>query len=616
MSLLTSIRFQAILLIAILVVVPVAIAGVVGILYYRDVIKHNIWDNNLAEARAISALTSNYVDLAQTYIKSLADRPLVVKAVNERDRQFLSFNMEYIVNQSDQIDSAFITDRSGTILSAYPDSQIAGQSYFDRPYVSYVLNTSMPVVSKAMKNDITGKPVVYVAVPVMDDDSIIGALVGTIDLMKYNEVLAEMEVQRNQFAYLVNQSGNVMIHSNRTYMDNMTDFSSLPAVSGVIRGNEGVIEQYFPFENDQRLVAYSPVPKRGWGVIVATPLSVAYKPIDESSLAFLIFLAGLLILSLLIAIFVGNYLTDPILRINRATTEIPDGATREFERYLPVHRKDEIGNLARAFVSMAGIIRSDRDRVVSARDQAEAARSHAEIEQERAEEEKNRAELYVDIMGHDINNLNQTALMNLELLELDENLTDEQKATIEDALTAVRGSASVIESVRTIQRATEEKIILEPVDINDLIGQCIKESPRPKDRDVTINYRPQSGLMVSGSTLLKAVFCNLISNAVKHSTKDITIDITVKPVDKPGKPFYDVIIEDNGPGIPDELKSRLFARFQRGATKTKGKGLGLFIVRTLVERFGGDVKVEDRVPGDYGRGSRFVVSLPGEVKNG
>ena len=83
-----------------------------------------------------------------------------------------------------------------------------------------------------------------------------------------------------------------------------------------------------------------------------------------------------------------------------------------------------------------------------------------------------------------------------------------------------------------------------------------------------------------------------------------------------GKRFYDVSIADNGYGIPDELKLKLFNRFQRGTTKAHGKGLGLFIVKSLLEQVGGDVVIEDRVPGDYARGAKFIVSLMASEEHG
>ncbi len=58
-----------------------------------------------------------------------------------------------------------------------------------------------------------------------------------------------------------------------------------------------------------------------------------------------------------------------------------------------------------------------------------------------------------------------------------------------------------------------------------------------------------------------------------------------------------VTVADTGPGIPpDDLKSRIFERYQRGETKKSGKGLGLYIVWMLVERYGGSILVGDRIP--------------------
>jgi signal transduction histidine kinase len=135
-------------------------------------------------------------------------------------------------------------------------------------------------------------------------------------------------------------------------------------------------------------------------------------------------------------------------------------------------------------------------------------------------------------------------------------------------------------------------------------------------RDVTIKYAPSDGHRVMASPLIKDVLGNLMDNAIKHSKDPVLIAIDVGQVMYKGIPYYRVAVEDNGIGIPDEKKDLIFQRFKRGQTTTKGTGLGLYIVRTLVEGFGGRVEVEDRVGGDHTKGARFIVYLPAaEVKN-
>ena len=71
-------------------------------------------------------------------------------------------------------------------------------------------------------------------------------------------------------------------------------------------------------------------------------------------------------------------------------------------------------------------------------------------------------------------------------------------------------------------------------------------------------------------------------------------------------------MEDRGEGIPEELKPRVFQRLFRARSKEKpqGSGLGLFIVKTVIEKFDGKVWVENRVNDDHTQGTRFVIELP------
>ncbi len=110
---------------------------------------------------------------------------------------------------------------------------------------------------------------------------------------------------------------------------------------------------------------------------------------------------------------------------------------------------------------------------------------------------------------------------------------------------------------------------------------------------------------------LELIFRNLIDNAVKYAGTEPEVEVDLKRhVD--GKVI--VQIRDNGGGIPQTLRRKVFERFRRLGLELErekpGTGLGLFIVRTLVKRLGGQVRVRDR---DSGSGSVFEVELPGKL---
>jgi signal transduction histidine kinase len=599
-----SIKFQAMVLLALALTIPVIIVGSAGFIYYRDVIKQNIWDDSLAQAKAISMLTDTYVGMGKTYLESIADRPLVIKALEDNNQSFLNYTTEYTVNNSHQFNEAYITDISGKIISCYPRSDLTGKNVISEPLISDVIKTDKPSVSDGMRNDITGMPTVYIGIPIDDESgNVLGALVGGMDLKRYSSAVVDTQVINAQYIYLVNKTGHVMLHNNQSYMNAMADFSGIRSVQKVINGEEGIDEQYFPPEKDLRLESYSPITDYGWGVVVSLPVDIAYKPINDSTSWFLGFTLVLLVFSLILAIIVGGYIVDPLVRISNATKEIPEGDIQKYAGIMPLKRMDEIGELARSVLDTSNIIKTDRERILKSKNDAELARAHAE-------EERKRSDFYVDVMGHDINNLNQAALLNIEALQADKALTNEQRTLIDNALTAVLGSAGIIENVRRVQQITSEDLHLEKVDLDKSISQCIKDARRPADKMVVINYDPKEGRLVVATPLLKDVFGNLIDNSIKYSGSEVTIDINVKESYQNGEKYYDIEIADNGNGIPDSLKQKIFRRLWRGTTRATGKGLGLFIVKTLIERFGGSVTVEDRIPGDHTKGSRFIVRLP------
>jgi K+-sensing histidine kinase KdpD len=101
-----------------------------------------------------------------------------------------------------------------------------------------------------------------------------------------------------------------------------------------------------------------------------------------------------------------------------------------------------------------------------------------------------------------------------------------------------------------------------------------------------------------------------MGNAIKHSNGPLDVYVGINEVTSDGIRYYAVILEDNGPGISDEIKSKLFSYLYCEGEKTRGKSLGLCLVKALVDIFRGKVRVEDRVPGDHTKGARFVVMLP------
>ncbi len=241
-----------------------------------------------------------------------------------------------------------------------------------------------------------------------------------------------------------------------------------------------------------------------------------------------------------------------------------------------------------------------------ARDVTERKRTQAQFL-----EEKKRAELYLDLFGHDIRNINQGIMSYLELILMRQGLNPEEVEYIKSVL---EQATRINDLVAKVQRLTQIRASeIEPVDvdaqkmINGALDYVIAKYP---DRTIEVNtHEGCSTHIVKGSNLLMDVFTSILDNAVRFNRNDtVEVDISCHPTEDGERIRF--MFDDRGPGIPDEMKVKVFRRLDQPEGGTKGSGLGLTVVGEIVKQVGGKVWVEDRVAGDPKEGSRFVVELP------
>lgn len=149
----------------------------------------------------------------------------------------------------------------------------------------------------------------------------------------------------------------------------------------------------------------------------------------------------------------------------------------------------------------------------------------------------------------------------------------------------------------------------EPVSLKASIGRAVLLlQPRAEEKNVALTYRthPKELIVLGSEEGLDRVFINLVGNAVKYTSPGGSVAVTVK--DK-GEEIQ-IEISDTGMGIPQEAIPHLFNEFYRAPNAKKseeiGTGLGLIVVKDLVQAYGGNIKVKSKV----GEGTTFTVTLP------
>jgi two-component system, OmpR family, sensor histidine kinase MtrB len=158
------------------------------------------------------------------------------------------------------------------------------------------------------------------------------------------------------------------------------------------------------------------------------------------------------------------------------------------------------------------------------------------------------------------------------------------------------------------------RLHLEDLLVAEFVRQAVAVSSLPRTK-LTVSDRAEGLIMHGDRRRLARVVANLIDNARVHGGG--APEIFVTEADGEGEPLAHVwiVVEDHGPGIPNEERGLVFERFARGAvagrrSSSDGAGLGLSLVEEHVRMHGGRVWVEDRVDGETG--ARFVLELPAE----
>lgn len=143
-----------------------------------------------------------------------------------------------------------------------------------------------------------------------------------------------------------------------------------------------------------------------------------------------------------------------------------------------------------------------------------------------------------------------------------------------------------------------------PTDVGRLAERVVAETVQLGDHPVRV--RADDVLVDIDPSKVERVIENLLVNASRHTPPGTAVLVDVIA----GADGIELVVEDDGPGVPDELKSVLFEPFRQGEdSSARGMGIGLSLVQRFAELHGGAARIEDGANG----GARFVVTLPGEV---
>jgi two-component system OmpR family sensor kinase len=288
-------------------------------------------------------------------------------------------------------------------------------------------------------------------------------------------------------------------------------------------------------------------------------------------------------LALLAGLAIARRAMRPVALLTETAKKI--ARTRDPAVHMPQPAaEDEVADLARTLEAMLASLDASRTETQHALD---------------------RQRRFVADASHELRTPLTSILANLELLS--SQLEGEDAEAARSALRSSRRMRRLVADLLLLARADAGRVRRrEPIDLRNVVREAAAEvAPITEDHPMAIDTGDEPLVIEGTGDELHRLALNLVQNSLVHTPPGTSVQVSVR------RSGHDAVIEvsDDGPGIPPELRERVFDRFVRGdgdRSGTTGSGLGLAIVRAVTESHGGRVELHSNEDG----GARFVVRIP------
>ncbi|WP_422447591.1 ATP-binding protein [Thermoanaerobacterium sp. DL9XJH110] len=351
-----SLKLKIPIFIVILVIITVSVTGALSLFIATKNTQKEVLDKNLLISRMISERIYQFLsDATET----------VVTAANISSQS--NDNFEQIENEIFRIydnfayfDLIFYMNSEARMLFSKPSNEhVKDRTYFDRDYFNEVMKTGKPFVSRLLISSVLGRPHFIIAAPVFDKYGRVQGLIGAgIPLEKIGSIVEEIQREFNGRIWVTDREGVIAVHPDKKLILKLMPSpevminleSSSKKLADIIKDkSEGI--RYYKEGKDTVFAAISFVPKVDWMVMVEQyekdvfAQTLNLKRQLKSSIYVIIFIA------IISGVLLAMSITNPIERLVTSVRNIEKGMSNI--ESIPVNRKDEIGDLSRAFNDMS-----------------------------------------------------------------------------------------------------------------------------------------------------------------------------------------------------------------------------------------------------------------------
>lgn len=271
-----------------------------------------------------------------------------------------------IVNEYKAIYLAFTIAPDGSNIGR--SDQEAPKNYGDRIYVQQVLRGA-PLGQQIVISRTNGQPALILSAPITTEQRLAGVLAIGMTINDVSAHVTNVQIGQTGYAFLLDNTGKVLAHPKREYVETLKDMSQHAAFLGASDLDKKRVMS--ANEEGRPVLSYARKSKYGWTLVVQQDAAEAYALIAEANRNALVLLALTLLFVGLVAFLFAQQLTRPIRSLTRTADEISRGNLKATIN--EVSRSDEIGALARTIDRMRASIKVAMGRLTPVRDESASA---------------------------------------------------------------------------------------------------------------------------------------------------------------------------------------------------------------------------------------------------
>ena len=490
--------------------------------------------------------------------------------------------------------SVNVADSQGKLLYSSAFSQGSPQArVVEPPSLTQAIQTGLPVVGSLSVGP-RGNAAFPVRWPVLIDGRVAYVLTAAVKPDRILEVINKQQVPSNWVISVFDGKGLRVARSkeHEQYLGGRASPSLLGLFASAPASGVGVSKT---LEGDEVFTGFTRLQPYGWTVAVGAPTIEIWSGLAKSLGLYVLGIGASVAICLVLALQLSARISRGIGAVRDKAVQLGEGRPVEVER----SEIEEVDD-------MAGALRSASERLSETTRSLREALSGANAAGQAKDE-------FLAILGHELRNPLAPMLTALHLMDLkagDDGRTSRERQIMRRQLEHMR---RLVDDLLDVARITRGKLDMrsEPVNLLSVVERAV-ESVQPvaglRPHGIKVELPPGPVWVLGDDTRLVQAVCNLLTNALRFGGQDL-VTLTVTP--EAEAQSVRIAVRDQGVGMREDTLLHVFEPFyqapQSSERSTGGLGLGLAIVRSVVQRHGGSVAATSAGPG---QGSCFEIVLP------